>query len=126
MTVYVKEKTKDIVEGLSFMETAMIEDYNSFMVPKNKYDEITAKMRLEFATGIEVLYGSKYIKIVTGKHGGQRSVWGFIVNTDKDKKFKMGDILKPAGWTAPARNAARGNILKGGYVINWTGPLYLK
>jgi len=126
MTVYVKEKTKDIVEALSFMETAMIEDYNSFMVPKNKYDEITAKMRLEFATGIEVLYGSKYIKIVTGKHGGQRSVWGFIVNTDKDKKFKKGDLLKAAGWAAPARNAARGNILKGGYVINWTGPLYLK
>ena len=126
MTVYVKENTKDMVEAISYMETAMIEDYNSFMVPKNKYDEITAKMRLEFATGIEVLYGSKYIKIVTGKHGGQRSVWGFIVNTDKDKKFKMGDILKPAGWTAPARNAARGNILKGGYVINWTGPLYLK
>ena len=126
MTVYVKEKTKDIVEALSFMETAMIEDYNSFMVPKNKYDEITAKMRLEFATGIEVLYGSKYIKIVTGKHGGQRSVWGFIVNTDKDKKFKKGDLLKAAGWAAPARNVARGNILKGGYVINWTGPLYLK
>ena len=126
MTVYVKEKTKDIVEALSFMETAMIEDYNSFMVPKNKYDEITAKMRLEFATGIEVLYGSKYIKIVTGKHGGQRSVWGFIVNTDKDKKFKKGDLLKAAVWTAPARNDARGNILKGGYVINWTGPLYLK
>jgi len=126
MTVYVKEKTKDIVEALSFMETAMIEDYNSFMVPKNKYDEITAKMRLEFATGIEVLYGSKYIKIVTGKHGGQRTVWGFIVNTDEDKKFKKGDLLKAAGWAAPARNAARGNILKGGYVINWTGPLYLK
>ena len=126
MTVYVKEKTKDIVEALSFMETAMIEDYNSFMVPKNKYDEITAKMRLEFATGIEVLYGSKYIKIVTGKHGGQRTVSGFIVNTDEDKKFKKGDLLKAAGWAAPARNAARGNILKGGYVINWTGPLYLK
>ena len=126
MTVFVKEKTKDMVEALSFMETAMIEDYNSFMVPKNKYDEITAKMRLEFATGIEMLYGSKYIKIVTGKHGGQRSVWGFIVNTDKDKKFKKGDLLKAAGWAAPARNAARGNILKGGYVINWTGPLYLK
>ena len=126
MTVYVKEKTKDIVEGLSLMETAMIEDYNSFMVPKNKYDEITAKMRLEFATGIEMVYGSKYIKIVTRKDGGQRSVWGFIVNTDKDKKFKKGDLLKAAGWAAPARNVARGNILKGGYVINWTGPLYLK
>ena len=122
MTVYVKEKTKDIVEALSFMETAMIEDYNHFMY---RDDEVTAKMRLEFATGIEMLYGSKYIKIVTGKHGGQRSVWGFIVNTDKDKKFKMGDILKPAGYNAPARNAARGNILDGNYPINWTGPLYL-
>ena len=42
------------------------------------------------------------------------------------EKFKKGDLLKAAGWAAPARNAARGNILKGGYVINWTGPLYLK
>ena len=123
MTVYVKENTDDMVEAISYMETAMIEDYNHFMY---RNDEVTANMRLEFATGIEVLYGNKYIKIVTGKHGGQRTVWGFIVNTDKDKKFKKGDLLKAAGWAAPARNAARGNILKGGYVINWTGPLYLK
>ena len=122
MTVYVKEKTKDMVEAISYMETAMIEDYNHFT---NKDSEVARQMRLEFATGIEVLYGNKYIKIVTGKHGGQRSVWGFIVNTDKDKKFKMGDILKPAGYNAPARHAARGNILEGGYPINWTGPLYL-
>ena len=123
MTVYVKEKTDDMVEAISYMETAMIEDYNHFT---NKDSEVARQMRLEFATGIEVLYGNKYIKIVTGKHGGQRSVWGFIVNTDKDKKFKKGDLLKAAGYNAPARNAARGNILEGGYVINWTGPLYLK
>jgi len=123
MTVYVKEKTDDMVEALSYMETAMIEDYNHFMT---RDDEVTAKMRLEFATGIEMTYGSKYIKIVTGKHGGNTSVWGFVVNTDKDKKFKKGDLLKAAGWAAPARNAARGNILDGGYPINWTGPLYLK
>ena len=122
MTVFVKEKTKDMVEALSFMETAMIEDYNSFM---GRDDEIRAAMRLEFATGIEMKYGSKYIKIITGKNGGNRSVWGFIVNTDKDKKFKKGDLLKAAGWAAPARNAARGNILEGGYPLNWTGPLYL-
>ena len=123
MTVYVKENTEDMAEAISYMETAMIEDYNHFT---NMDTEVARKMRLEFATGIEVLYGSKYIKIVTGKHGGQRSVWGFIVNTDKDKKFKKGDLLKAAGWAAPARNAARGNILDGGYPINWTGPLYLK
>ena len=123
MTVYVKEKTDDMVEAISYMETAMIEDYNHFT---NKDSEVARQMRLEFATGIEVLYGNKYIKIVTGKNGGNRSVWGFIVNTDEDKKFKKGDLLKAAGWAAPARNAARGNILKGEYVINWTGPLYLK
>ena len=123
MAVYVKEKTDDMVEALSYMETAMIEDYNHFMT---RDDEVTAKMRFEFATGIEVSYGKKYIKIITGKHGGNRSVWGFIVNTDEDKKFKKGELLKAAGWAAPARNAARGNILKGGYVINCTGPLYLK
>ena len=122
MTVYVKEKTDDMVEALSYMETAMIEDYNHFT---NKDSEVARQMRLEFATGIEVLYGSKYIKIITGKNGN-RSVWGFIVGVDNDKKFKKGDLLKAAGWAAPARNAARGNILDGGYPINWTGPLYLK
>jgi hypothetical protein len=53
------------------------------------------------------------------------SAWGFIVKTDTDKKFKKGDILKCAGWSAPARNKARGNVLDGNYPINWTGPLYL-
>jgi len=41
-------------------------------------------------------------------------------------KFKMGDILKPASWRAPAKNSARGNVLEGGYAIQWTGPLYLR
>ena len=29
---------------------------------------------------------------------GQRSVWGFIVASENDKKFKVGDILMAAGW----------------------------
>ena len=84
--------------------------------------EINNMMIAEFNKKLTYKTGSKYIKVFT--EGG--SVWGFVVNTDNDKKFRKGDILKAAGWAAPARNAPRGNILDGGYTINWTGPLYLK
>ena len=87
--------------------------------------DINKTMITEFNDGITYKTGSKYIKVITRSAGGGGSVWGFVVNTDNDKKFKKGDILKAAGWAAPARNAARGNIVDGGYVINWTGPLYL-
>lgn len=70
---------------------------------------------------VSVKTGNKYIKIIRDK-----SVWGFIVNTENDKKFKYGDILMAAGYNAPARNYARGNVFDGGYKVQWTGPLYLK
>ena len=82
--------------------------------------DINKAMIAEFNENLTYKTGSKYIKVISGG-----SVWGFVVNTDKDKKFKCGDILKAAGWAAPARNKARGNILAGGYTIRWTGPLYL-
>ena len=74
-----------------------------------------------FDDNVEVKHGKKYIKIVGGVSTG---VWGFIVNTDSDKKFKKGDILMAAVYNAPARNKARGNLFDG-YTIRWTGPLYL-
>ena len=52
-------------------------------------------------------------------------VWGFVVGVDNDPKFKKGDVLKAAGYNTPARNAPRGNVLEGGFNINWTGPEYL-
>ena len=78
--------------------------------------EIRKKMIAEFNEKITFKMGNKYIKVVTNN-----TVWGFVVNTDNDKKFKKGDILKAAGWAAPARNFARGNILEGGYTVRWTG-----
>ncbi len=74
-----------------------------------------------FDENVEVKYGKKYIKIVGGVSSG---VWGFIVATDNHPKFKKGDILKAAGYNAPATNAARGNVFEN-YTIRWTGPLYL-
>ena len=88
---------------------------------RGELTEINKTMIAEFNEKLTYKTGSKYIKVFT--EGG--SVWGFVVNTDKDKKFKKGDILKAAGYAAPARNAARGNIIDGGYTIRWTGPLYL-
>lgn len=73
----------------------------------------------EWDDKVTVKYGNKYIKILR-----DGSVWGFIVNTDADKKFALGDILMAAGYNAPARNKPRGNVF-GDYSIKWTGPNYL-
>ena len=79
----------------------------------------------EFIDNLQVEEGRKYLKI-TKKLGNQTMVWGFIVKTESDKLFKQGDILKAAGWSAPARNKARGNIIRGDFSwVRWTGPEYL-
>lgn len=99
-------------------------DYRQWWIRSYKSEELsehTEKMIREFNEKLVVKYGKKYIKII--KDG---SVWGFIVNTDSDKKFQRGDILKAASWNTPARNKPRGNILKGDYSwVRWTGPCYL-
>lgn len=66
--------------------------------------------------------GRRYVKVITTNNGGegQRSVWAFIDKTN-------GDVLKPAGWAAPAKHA-RGNIYNsdnGLGNVSWTGPAYL-
>ena len=113
MTVFVKDTANSVLSGLSKMKSAMIEDYNNFM-PDNK------SMCDGYADSFDIRYGKKYIKVVCNS-----SVKAFVVGVDNDKKFKKGDILMAASWVAPARNAARGNILDGGYPISWTGASYL-
>lgn len=99
--------------ALDRLEAAIIEDYNAFCANED--------MQAEFAKNLGFNQGQKYTKVVSGG-----SVWGFIVDTDDDKKFKRGDILKAASWSSPARNQARGNIYAENYTILWTGPLYLR
>lgn len=95
----------------------MVYDYN------RATDNVTMQER--FHAGIEFVEGRKYIKVTKGNlSGDQTMVWGFIVKKD-DGKFRAGDLLKPASWSAPATNAARGNIFDEEYTIRWTGPLYL-
>ena len=122
----IKERDNLMNEAMNTAVNELIEaiktDYFDFLTRMGEREPSTyAKEQMEtFYDKIEVRPGQKYIKIIK-----DRSVWGFIVNTENDKKFRKGDILKAAGWAAPARNAARGNILDGGYRIQWTGPLYL-
>ena len=114
MTVYVTKTANTVAGGIAHMIEGANEDYMKFPV--------NDAMKADFVEKWVVKSGSKYVKIMTDNGG---SAWGFIVKTDTDKKFKKGDILKCAGWSAPARNKARGNVLEGNYPINWTGPMYL-
>ena len=84
-------------------------------------EKILSDMERDFCEGLEVTEGSRYWKIISDKRNS-RSVCGFIVKSG-DKKFREGDMLKAAGWAAPARNFARGNVLDGSGVANvrWTG-----
>ena len=123
MTTFVKEGAETVDAGLANMKAAMINDYVNWTTRNTtrELSDINKKMIGEYSVNFTITYGKKYIKI-TEKGGGVKA---FVVGVDNDKVFKKGDILKPAGYAAPARNAARGNIVDGGYVINWTGPLYL-
>jgi hypothetical protein len=92
----------------------------------NREMDIRNKMIVEYCEGLKVKEGSRYWKI-TGSNGSgsQVSVKGFIVKAG-DKKFREGDMLKAAGWAAPARNFARGNVLDWDFDypnpnIQWTG-----
>ena len=88
----------------------------------NRAIEIREEMTEEYCKGLEVTEGSRYWKIISNDRGGGRSVKGFVAKAG-DKKFREGDLLKPAGWAAPARNFARGNILDGTGLgnVRWTG-----
>ena len=110
--ITVTDKSTTILEGIGKMIDAMVLDYS-----KGNTNE---RMFNEYKDGFKTIVGQKFIKI-TNNNG----VKAFVVKAD-DGKFKMGDILKPASWRAPAKNRARGNVLEAGYAIQWTGPLYLR
>jgi len=87
----------------------------------NRAIDIREEMIKDYCDGLEVTEGSRYFKIISDKRGS-RSVCGFVTKAG-DKKFREGDMLKAAGWNAPARNFARGNVLDGRGVneVRWTG-----
>ena len=121
----------EVNEGMTNLLSHMKEDYHNWSmrgrtVHSNTADfiresEIRERMEEEYNSGLDYELHTKYIKVVSDKHGGC-SVCAFVVVTENDKKFRFGDILKPAGWKGPTRNFARGNILENDFRgVHWTG-----
>lgn len=90
-------------------------DYKEWMERCNSFQNIEIHLR-EFDDSVKVSEGKKYIRIAT-----RGSVHCFVVK-QAEGKFRSGDVLKAAGWAAPAKNFARANLLDGNFMnIRWTG-----
>ncbi len=110
------EKVEALVEGLDAMLDHMNDSYREWMKTD---DPIKKRMCSEYHASLTYYMGKKYVKVVTNE-----SVCAFVVACENDKKFEFGDILKPAGWRAPARNFRRGNVLDRTFDrVRWTGAL---
>ena len=111
-------------EGLDTLVELAKEDYRKWSEMSSKFDgashsrlKIKEDMIADYNRRISYSAGSKYVKVVTGN-----SVWGGVVRVHNDKKFRFGDILKPAGWATPARNFSRGNVVDRDFRgVSWTG-----
>jgi len=112
-----KQLSESKIEAMDTLLEAIKTDYErwSNRRPNDGYGDIKDKMVEEFNENLAYTVGSKYIKVMS-----KRSVWGFIVNTENDKKFQDGDLLMAASWAAPARNFPRANIFKE-YAVRWAG-----
>ena len=121
--VNVVQKTKKTPGVITkIMQSKCLVDLSGriYRVSMSMLEMRTERQLAEWDSKTKVSQGKKYIKVVQ-----ENGVFCFIVKEDF-KHFKKGDILKAAGYNAPALNSARGNVLTGNYAIQWTGPLYLK
>ena len=119
--IKVEKTAKTLDEGIKNLMAGAKQDYVRMSTSGGR--ELTGYSKEQVDSwdhNTTIFPGKKYIKIVQGT-----GVFCFIVKEDF-KHFKKGDVLKAAGYNAPALNSARGNVLTGNYAIQWTGPLYLK
>ena len=117
--ITVNQTAKTLDEGIKNLMAGAKKDYERWSSKSDGITEWSKEQVAQWDNKTKISQGKKYIKIVQ-----DTGVFCFIVKEDF-KHFKKGDILKAAGYNAPALNSPRGNVLSGNYPIQWTGPLYL-
>ena len=119
--ILVDKKADTLEQGINNMMAGAKDDYVKMSTSNGKKELVGySKEQVDkWDSLIRVEQGQKFIRVVR-----ENGVFAFIVKEDNGR-FKKGDILKPAGYRAPAKNSARGNVLSGNYYIQWTGPLYM-
>ena len=106
--------------GLSFDEAMD----NLLLQIQVDYDQWGSRSGISKTLDLKVKTGRKFVKIIEGNR-----VWGFVAKVDglhKGIPMLKGDILKAAGWRAPAKHS-RGSIFDKEFhkSFSWTGPNYL-
>ena len=106
--------------GLSFDEAMD----NLLVKIQEDYDKWGSRSGIDKKVDLKLKPGRKFIKVVEDNR-----VWGFIAKVDgvhKGLPMLKGDILKPAGWSQPAKHS-RGSIFDSEMhkSFSWTGPNYL-
>ena len=124
MTVRCEKAATSLEEGIkNIIETSKLDYAKWTSKGREEGSSYFDRTLAEFENKCQVKEGQNYIKVIR-----DNSVHCFVIKKltakTEAKGFKVGDILKPAGWAAPALNKARGNVFTGFY-MNWTGPLYL-
>ncbi len=115
----VNKTAETLKDGISNMMAGAKEDYFRWSSGGDGISNYAQEQLDAWDKSITIKEGKKYIKVIR-----DNGVFCFICKTDF-KHFKKGDVLKAAGYNAPALNQPRGNVLTGNYAIRWTGPLYL-
>ena len=116
----VNKTAETLKDGISNMMAGAKKDYFRWSSGGDGISNYAQEQLDAWDNSITIKEGKKYIKVIR-----ENGVFCFISKIDF-KHFKKGDILKAAGYNAPALNQPRGNVLTGNYHIRWTGPLYLK
>ena len=99
-----RENKIKYVEALGNLMGGIKEDYKNWGSDINDLDEPQKSIRLrmidEFNKNLDIRSGRKFDKVVSNG-----SVWGFVAKTNgvlKGIPYFVGDVFKPAGWSAPA------------------------